>query len=68
MPIDSVITIGIFVVLAVVILSSAIKTVPQGNNWTVERFGLYTHTLKPGLNLIIPFVDKMGQKVNMMER
>ncbi|NMU46889.1 SPFH/Band 7/PHB domain protein, partial [Vibrio parahaemolyticus] len=39
MPIDSLITIGIFVVLAVVILSSAIKTVPQGNNWTVERFG-----------------------------
>ena len=68
MPIDSLITIGIFVVLAVVILSSAIKTVPQGNNWTVERFGRYTHTLKPGLNLIIPFVDKVGQKVNMMER
>ena len=68
MPIDSLITIGIFVVLAVVILSSAIKTVPQGNNWTVERFGRYTHTLKPGLNLIIPFVDKIGQKVNMMER
>lgn len=68
MPIDSLITIGIFVVLAVVILSSAIKTVPQGNNWTVERFGRYIHTLKPGLNLIIPFVDKIGQKVNMMER
>lgn len=68
MPIDSLITIGIFVVLAVVILSSAIKTVPQGNNWTVERFGRYIHTLKPGLNLIIPFVDKIDQKVNMMER
>lgn len=68
MPIDSLITIGIFVVLAVVILSSAIKTVPQGNNWTVERFGRYIHTLKPGLNLIIPFVDKIDQKVNMLER
>ena len=68
MPIDSLITIGIFVALAVVILASAIKTVPQGNNWTVERFGRYTHTLKPGLNLIIPFVDRVGQKVNMMER
>ena len=68
MPIDSLITIGIFVVLAIIIISSAIKTVPQGNNWTVERFGRYTHTLKPGLNLIIPFIDRVGHKINMMER
>ena len=68
MPIDSLITIGIFVALAVILLASAVKTVPQGNNWTVERFGRYTLTLKPGLNLIIPFVDRVGQKVNMMER
>lgn len=68
MPIDSLITIGIFVVLAIIILSSAIKTVPQGSNWTVERFGRYTHTLKPGLNLIIPFIDRVGHKISMMER
>ena len=36
--------------------------------YTVERFGRYTHTLKPGLNVIIPFVDSVGAKVNMMEQ
>lgn len=41
--------------------------VPQGYNWTVERFGKYTKTLKPGLNLIVPFVESVGEKVNMME-
>ncbi|MGC9458256.1 SPFH domain-containing protein, partial [Vibrio genomosp. F10] len=46
----------------------AVKTVPQGSHWTVERFGRYTHTLQPGLNIIIPFIDRVGQKVNMMER
>ena len=41
--------------------------VPQGHNWTVERFGRYTKTLRPGLNLIVPFIDTIGEKVNMME-
>ncbi|WP_099612093.1 SPFH domain-containing protein [Vibrio fujianensis] len=68
MAIDSLITIGVFVVVAVVFIISAVKTVPQGKHWTVERFGRYTHTLKPGLNIIIPFVDRIGQKINMMER
>lgn len=68
MAIDSLITIGIFLIVAIALLASGIKTVPQGNNWTVERFGRYTHTLKPGLNIIIPFIDGIGQKINMMER
>ncbi|MFL7865515.1 SPFH domain-containing protein [Vibrio cincinnatiensis] len=68
MAIDSLITIGIFVVVVVSFIVSAVKTVPQGNHWTVERFGRYTHTLQPGLNIIIPFVDQIGQKINMMER
>ena len=42
--------------------------VPQGYNWTTERFGRYTKTLRPGLNLIIPFVDRVGTKQNMMEQ
>jgi regulator of protease activity HflC (stomatin/prohibitin superfamily) len=42
--------------------------VPQGYNYTVERFGRYTNTLKPGLNLIIPFIDRIGAKMNMMEQ
>lgn len=68
MAYDSLITIGVFLVVIIALLIAGIKTVPQGNHWTVERFGRYTHTLKPGLNIIIPFVDSIGHKVNMMER
>lgn len=56
------------IVLAFFTISAGVKTVPQGMEYTVERFGRYTHTLKPGLNLIIPFVDSIGAKVNMMEQ
>lgn len=56
------------IVLAIVVISSGVKTVPQGMEYTVERFGRYTHTLKPGLSLIVPFVDSIGAKVNMMEQ
>jgi regulator of protease activity HflC (stomatin/prohibitin superfamily) len=55
-------------VLAVMVLFAGAKTVPQGYNYTVERFGRYTRTLKPGLNLIVPFVDGVGKKINMMEQ
>ena len=54
--------------LAVIVILFAVKSVPQGYQWTVERFGRYTKTLTPGLNIIIPFVDGIGAKVNMMER
>ncbi|MEX0333512.1 SPFH domain-containing protein [Vibrio tubiashii] len=68
MAIDSLITIGVFLVVVIALIIAGVKTVPQGNNWTVERFGRYTHTLKPGLNIIIPFIDGIGHKINMMER
>ncbi|MGF1749721.1 MULTISPECIES: SPFH domain-containing protein [Vibrio] len=68
MAIDAMVTIGGFILVAIVFLVAGVKTVSQGDNWTVERFGRYTHTLRPGLNLIIPFVDSIGNKVNMMER
>ncbi|MCC7050075.1 MAG: SPFH/Band 7/PHB domain protein [Alphaproteobacteria bacterium] len=58
----------IVIVLAVVVILMGVKSVPQGMEWTVERFGRYTATLRPGLNLIVPFVDRIGNKVNMMER
>ena len=54
--------------LAAVILFLGVKSVPQGNEWTVERFGKYTRSLRPGLNLIVPVVDQRGQKLNMMEQ
>ena len=57
----------ILVIFVVVVLFSAVKTVPQGYNYTVQRFGRYTRTLGPGLNLLIPFFDRVGSKMNMME-
>ncbi len=54
--------------LLVLFVVSAIKIVPQGFNYTVERFGKYTKTLQPGLTFIIPFIDRVGRQLNMMER
>src|SRR3989440_5127463 len=58
----------VVVVLAVLTLFAGVKTVSQGYNWTVERFGRYTRTLNPGLNIIVPFFDRIGRKMNMMEQ
>lgn len=55
-------------VLLVAVLFAGAKVVPQGYNFTVERFGRYIRTLKPGLSLIVPFVDGIGKKLNMMEQ
>jgi len=55
-------------VLALVVAFSAIKIVPQGREYTVERFGRYTRTLKPGMTLLTPFVEGIGRRVNMMEQ
>ena len=55
-------------VLAVFLtLYFAVKTVPQGSQWTVERFGRYHKSLYPGLNLIIPFIDLIGRRINVQE-
>ncbi|SHI09754.1 SPFH domain-containing protein [Ferrimonas marina] len=58
----------VLVALALIIIATGVKMVPQGFNYTVERFGRYTRTLSPGLNLIVPFVDSVGHKQNMMEQ
>lgn len=55
-------------VLAIIIVILGVKSVTQGTECTVERWGRYTRTLSPGLNLIIPVVDRIGRKINMMER
>jgi len=55
------------VVVALVLVFAGVKTVSQGTNWTVERFGRYTRTLPPGLHLIMPFIDTIGRKMNMQE-
>ena len=54
--------------VAIVVLFSTIKIVPQGYNYTVENFGRYTRTLSPGLNIIVPFIERIGRKLNMMEQ
>jgi len=54
-------------VLGVALVVAGVKTVAQGQEWTVERLGRYTRTLKPGLNLILPFVERIGHKFNVME-
>ncbi len=58
----------VLVALFVIMIFQAIKVVPQGYAYTVERLGRYTHTLQPGLGIIVPFIDRIGHKVNMMER
>ena len=58
----------VFVAVVIFYLLRAIRTVPQGYNYTVERFGKYVRTLQPGLGIIVPFIDKIGAKQNMMEQ
>ena len=58
----------VLIVFAVITVLKGVRVVPQGYEWTVERFGRYTHTLSPGLAFIIPWVDGIGRKLNMMEQ
>ena len=58
----------VIVLIAVIVIFMGVRSVPQGEEWTVERFGRYTRTLAPGLNLIIPFIDRIGAKMNVMEQ
>jgi regulator of protease activity HflC (stomatin/prohibitin superfamily) len=58
----------VLVVLIVITVLSTAKVVPQGFNFTVERLGRYVRTLQPGLGIIVPFIERVGHKINMMER
>ncbi|MEZ5812958.1 MAG: SPFH domain-containing protein [Rhizobiaceae bacterium] len=62
------IVVVVLVLLVLLLLLTGVRTVAQGYNYTVERFGRYTRTLSPGLNIIVPFVDRVGYKMNMMEQ
>ncbi len=70
-PFISIESIGIaaiaLLIFALVLVFMTVKSVPQGEEWTVERFGRYVRTLKPGLRFMVPFMDQIGAKVNMME-
>ncbi len=62
------IALAVLAFLVILVIFAGVKQIPQGYNYTVERFGRYTKTLKPGLNLIVPFIDRIGAKLNMMEQ
>ena len=57
-----------FLVFVIILIFMGVKSVPQGRQYTVERFGKYTGTLSPGLNFIVPIVDRIGANLNMMEQ
>src|SRR3954470_24082108 len=59
---------AVFVVVALVVLVGAIKIVPQGFEYTVQRFGRYTRTIKPGIAILTPFIEGVGRRINMMEQ
>jgi len=54
-------------IIAVTVIARAVRTVPQGYQWTVERFGRYRITLMPGLRILNPFIDSIGRKINVQE-
>ncbi len=58
----------LLIVAVIVVLFKAVRIVPQGYEWTVEQFGRYTHTLSPGLALLVPVMQSIGRKINMMEQ
>ena len=55
-------------VLAIAVILSMVKIVPQGYNYTIERFGRYDRTLRPGLSILVPFIERVGMRLNMMEQ
>ena len=58
----------LFVILMLLTVLAGVKQVPQGYHWTVERFGRYTRVLNPGLNVITPYFERIGRKINVMEQ
>ncbi len=61
------IAIAVAALFAFILILMMVKSVPQGENWTVERFGRYCRTQKPGLRMLVPLVERVGAKINMME-
>jgi regulator of protease activity HflC (stomatin/prohibitin superfamily) len=67
--VEAVVVVWILIlVLLVITLFAGVKTVPQGSVWTVERFGAYTRLLHPGLNFVLPYIDRVGHRLNVQEQ
>ena len=58
----------LLLILVVVTLNAGVKAVPQGEVWTVERFGAYMCLLRPGLNFVLPYVKRVGRQLNVQEQ
>ena len=58
----------VLVLLVIITIAWGVRTIPQGYSYTVERFGRYARTLGPGLGLIVPYIERVGHKVNVMEQ
>ncbi len=54
--------------VAIIYVVLAVKMVPQGYRYTIERFGKFTSVAQPGLTLIVPLFDRVGRKINVMEQ
>ncbi len=68
MPEMSVILVSLIIILAIVVVFSAVVTVRQGYEYTIEQFGRYIKTIRPGFHLIIPFIQRIGHRQNLMEQ
>jgi len=66
--VSALVIIVLLLLVALFVTFSAIKTVPQGFEFTVQRFGRYTRTLKPGIAILTPFVETIGRRISMMEQ
>jgi regulator of protease activity HflC (stomatin/prohibitin superfamily) len=65
----SLITLPVIIVIALIIIAAkAVLTVPQGYEFTLQRLGRYKHTLGPGFHVIVPFIEGIGRRMNMMEQ
>jgi regulator of protease activity HflC (stomatin/prohibitin superfamily) len=58
---------AVLLVVVLAFIARGVRIVPQGSEWTVERFGRYRVTLAPGLHLINPFIDTIGRRINVQE-
>ena len=58
----------VIMVVAIIVLATWVRIVPQGYEWTVERFGKYTRTLPPGLHFLMPFIYAVGRRMNILEQ
>jgi regulator of protease activity HflC (stomatin/prohibitin superfamily) len=68
MELTGTIVFAFLLLLIIITIFAGVKTVPQGQIWTVERFGAFTGTLSPGLNFVVPYMDRVGHKMNVQEQ